>query len=683
MKSAIMRRRYRMRARGAAVLLLDVAAAAASLHAALLLRVGTAPRADMSEGVLIAVPVVAIMTLFAHLALGLQSRLWRYASLRDFILTAGMALVVAFGSAAALNIAGLAAWMPRSFPAIHWLVMTVAFVGLRVARRLVSDYLRGTLMPPLACDGAARTPEWALFAGSCDRVERLLRDYESSPLSGIRPLGILCTSDLIPGARIRGVPVLGVLADLEDVVGSATQGGTRVDRLIFAEHPEDLRGGPLPRLIAKAEGLGLKLSCLPSLREGDILQTHADKIRPINLSELLDRRQADLDSKIEAEAIRGRRVLVTGAGGTIGRELSRQVATMEPAELVLLDASEFALYDVDLEIRENHPDLKRSAVLCSIRQRSQLMRVFAEHKPEIVYHAAALKHVPLVEAHPSAGVQTNVIGTRNVADAANRYGAKILVQVSTDKAVNPIGLMGATKRLGELYCQALDIAGSRSTRGARFMTVRFGNVLGSSGSLIPLFQRQMEAGKPLTVTHPDIERYFMTVQEAVKLVLQASARIGNVSRGRIFVLDMGQPVKVLDIAKRMIRLAGKIPDRDVKIEIVGLRPGEKLFEELFNASERRLPSSLSGMFEADPEPLPLDRLNEGFDRLQLLCASGEDEWIREMVFRLLAESTSNGTARKTEPALLPTHRGIFFTGPAGRAGPRANGKPPQPTGQLV
>lgn len=660
------------------MLFLDVAAAVVALHLALLLRVGSEPRLDMSEGVWLATPVVAIIALAAHIALGLQPRLWRYVSLRDMMLTAGMAMIVAAGSAVVLYLAGLSAWMPRSLPAIHWLVMTVAFVGLRVLRRLVSDFLRGRLVSPFSGDETARTAELALFAGCTDRVETLLREYETNPLSGIKPAGILANTDAMPGTKIRGVQVLGVLADLEQVVANAASQGKVIDRLIFAERPDALREGPLLRLIAKAEGLGLRLSCLPPLRDSDLLQADKDVLRPIDLSELLDRGQTQLDAGIVHQAIKGRRVLVTGAGGTIGRELARQVAGMEPAELVLLDASEFGLYDVDLEIAENHPDLPRAAVLCSIRQRNQLMQVFAQYKPEIVYHAAALKHVPLVEAHPSAGVQTNVIGTRNVADAAARYGAAILVQVSTDKAVNPIGLMGATKRLGELYCQALDIDGSKRNRGARFMTVRFGNVLGSSGSLIPLFQRQLEAGKSLTVTHPDIERYFMTVQEAVQLVLQASARTEGVQRGRVFVLDMGQPIKVLDIAKRMIRLAGKVPDRDVKIEIVGLRPGEKLYEELFNDCERRLPSVVPGVFEADPKPLPLDILNDAFDRLQMLCAAGEDEAIRRIVFRLLAANDGGDSKVVFEPALAQSRHGIFFTGSIGRNVP---GRPPHPANQ--
>jgi O-antigen biosynthesis protein WbqV len=266
--------------------------------------------------------------------------------------------------------------------------------------------------------------------------------------------------------------------------------------------------------------------------------------------------------------------------------------------------------------------------------------------------------VPLVEGHPIAGVQTNVLGTRNVADAARRHGARAMVQVSTDKAVNPVGFMGVTKRLGELYCQALDLEGRNRPNAPRFMTVRFGNVLGSSGSLIPLFQRQLSRGGPLTVTHPDIERFFMTVHEAVQLVLHSAARgLGEeMSRGRIFVLDMGDPVRVIDIARRMIRLAGLEPDFDVDIEIVGLRPGEKLFEELFDTQETRLPSVLPGIFEAASHVLPGAVLQRAFDELEEACARNDDDACRAIALSLLTTEVEtnrqSAQIRAEQPRLL-------------------------------
>jgi O-antigen biosynthesis protein WbqV len=280
------------------------------------------------------------------------------------------------------------------------------------------------------------------------------------------------------------------------------------------------------------------------------------------------------------------------------------------------------------------------------------MALFAEHAFDFVFHAAALKHVPLVELNAAAGVLTNVLGTCNVADAASRHGVTAMVQISSDKAVNPVGVMGATKRLGELYCQALDLEGAGRPGAARFMTVRFGNVLGSSGSLIPLFKRQLDRRVPLTVTHPDITRFFMTVHEAVQLVIHSTVRAieRDVKRGRIIVLDMGEPVKVIDIARRMIRLAGLEPDHDVAIDIVGLRPGEKLFEELFDENEERLPSMLPDVFEAEPAPIPLARLRKGFDRLTAAIAHSDDALVRRELFAMLAVPAS-ATAIGPKPSI--------------------------------
>lgn len=660
--AAIMRTRPRLSFRSIAVLCLDICAAVFALHLALALRVGYPPAEEMVAGAWLATPVVVAITLAARQALGLRPRLWRYASISDLMLTVEMAAIVAAGTALFLYGAGLADRMPRSLPVIHWLVMAMSFASLRVSRRLASEFIRGNLFPPDHAELPPQHAETALFAGRCDKVELLLRANEHNPLSAVQPLGILSDVDTMAGMRVRGVPVVAVLANLEQVFEKLVAEGRRPDRLIFAEPPERLREAPFLQFVARAEGLGLKLSCLPGLEENLSARPTDAGLRTIDLSQLLERPQTVLDNAIPHRSIAGRRVLVTGAGGSIGRELVRQIAAFDPAELVLLDASEFALYEVDLEIKDKYSSLPRAAVLCSVRQRTQLMKVFERFRPELVFHAAALKHVPLVEQHPCAGVQTNVLGTKNVADAAERYGAQVLVQVSTDKAVNPIGMMGATKRLGELYCQALDIAGSRRANGARFLTVRFGNVLGSSGSLIPLFQKQLAAGVPLTVTHPDIERYFMTVHEAVQLVLQASARALKCERGRIFVLDMGEPVKVLDIARRMIRLAGKEPEREVKIEIVGLRPGEKLYEELFNQSEQRLPSSLPRIFEADPDPLPLELLDQAFGRLQLLCQRGDDEAVRAMVFRLIVDGAKVLVPEEAKLVAASAARAVPLTG---------------------
>src|SRR6185437_793953 len=342
-----------------------------------------------------------------------------------------------------------------------------------------------------------------------------------------------------------------------------------------------------------ADELSIPLARLPRITEFKAtVAEETPAIEPIAIEDLLGRPQTVLDRPGMRALIAGRRVLVTGAGGTIGSELARQIAGYEPARITLLDSSEYALYTIDRELQERHGALPRLALIGDVRDRRRIDEVMAAERPELVFHAAALKHVPMVEANPSEGVLTNVIGTRNVAEACRLHGVRAMVMISTDKAVNPANVMGASKRLAESICQALDVQESRKPGGTRFVTVRFGNVLGSTGSVVPLFQRQLAAGGPLTVTHPEIQRFFMTVREAVELVLQASALAmkGGEERGKIFVLDMGEPVKIVDLARQMIRLAGKRPDRDVKIEFVGLRPGEKLHEELFHEQEPLVPT---------------------------------------------------------------------------------------------
>jgi len=310
-----------------------------------------------------------------------------------------------------------------------------------------------------------------------------------------------------------------------------------------------------------------------------------------------------------------------------------------------------------MELQEKFRDVPRVSYLCNIRESRRVDEICERHQPEIVFHAAALKHVPMVELNPCEGVLTNAIGTMNVAEAAKRVGARAMVQVSTDKVVNPTGVMGATKRLAELYCQALEIEGESDPDNSRFMTVRFGNVLGSSGSLIPLFKRQMDRGGPLTVTDPEMTRFFMTIREAVELTLQASAYglEQDVGRGEIFVLDMGEPIKIIDIARRMIRLAGHVPDKDIKIEIVGLRPGEKLFEELFDESEKRVNCVVPGVLGAVPSPVPIQTLRSAFAQLRQRAEIGDAVGMFKVVqgilpaFRRAESGAPKDTAGQTSP----------------------------------
>ncbi|MBN9492548.1 polysaccharide biosynthesis protein [bacterium] len=389
--------------------------------------------------------------------------------------------------------------------------------------------------------------------------------------------------------------------------------------------------------------------------EGDVFLPGSRplELKPVAIEDLLNRAQVPLDRDGMARLIQGRRVVVTGAGGTIGSELARQVAAFGPAALMLADNGEYALWQIDLELAESHPAVPRQAMLVDIRDEARVRAVFEVFRPELVFHAAALKHVPMVEANPLEGLMTNVVGTRHVADAARAVGTLAMVLISTDKAVNPTSVMGASKRLAEMYCQALDLAargggGRPAQSGAmRCVTVRFGNVLGSTGSVVPLFQRQLARGGPLTVTHPDMRRYFMTVREAVSLVLQASVLgVGDVTLpsgldGGIFVLDMGEPVKIVDLARQMIRLAGLHPDVDVEIRFTGLRPGEKLFEELFHGKEPPVPTGYAGLLMAMPRTADPAIVGRAIDEIASACRNGQSRQALALLSRLIPEFEHN------------------------------------------
>jgi O-antigen biosynthesis protein WbqV len=411
-------------------------------------------------------------------------------------------------------------------------------------------------------------------------------------------IGMMALSAKHVGRRVHGLDILCAVDGAEAALAQLT---IRPDLLIITV-PE-LAGDALGGLLAACERLCIRVLRAPSLtRLAPAAQTI--ELQPIAIEDLLNRQQVPLDRAAMARLIAGKRVLVTGAGGSIGSELARQAAGFKPSEIMLLDNGEFALWQIDLELAELHPNLPREAVIGDVRDRARMAALCARFRPDLVFHAAALKHVPIVEANPLEGLQTNVLGTRAVADAARASGAALMVLISTDKAVNPSSIMGASKRLAEIYCQGLDVEARHGGEPAlRCVTVRFGNVLGSTGSVVPLFRRQLAQGGPLTVTHPDMQRYFMTVREAVGLVLQASA-VGSVPAsvpdGGIFVLDMGEPVKILSLAQQMIRLAGLRPDVDIAIRFTGLRPGEKLFEELFHGSEKPAATGHEGLLMATP-----------------------------------------------------------------------------------
>lgn len=537
-----------------------------------------------------------------YLYLDLYRGVWRYASLNDLIaITKAVTLVVL------LFLLAMFLWsrlhnLPRSYLTINWFVLMAMLGAPRFIYRLIKDR---RLDLKLENVDSPRIP--VLLVGAGDAAEEFIRSLNRSSDANYRIVGLISETPGRVGRNIHGVSVLGTIDNIENVLAELVTKGAAPQRLVLTK--ENMDGAKVRSLLDAATAAGMTLARLPRLTEFKSGLADTTDVRPVAIEDLLGRPQRPLDRAAMADFIGDKRVLITGAGGSIGSELVRQVSDFGPRNLTLVDNSEFNLYSIDMEIADRHPDLERDAVICDVRDRDAIRRLFEKISPEIIFHAAALKHVPLVENNACEGVLTNVIGTANVADAAVAIDAKAMVMISTDKAVNPTNVMGASKRIAERYCQALDLSRG-DQHSTRFITVRFGNVLGSTGSVVPLFQKQLATGGPLTVTHPDMKRYFMTVSEAVELILQASAlgEGAQAQEGKIFVLDMGEPVLIIDLAEQMIRLAGKEPGKDIEISVTGLRPGEKLFEEMFHGSEPLVETGQDGILLAAPRTADAEQM---------------------------------------------------------------------------
>ncbi len=487
------------------------------------------------------------------------------------------------------------------------------------------------------------------FIGHTEDCDLFLRALARDRRQRFRVEGLVTLRDTHTGRRIQGYPILGAMKDAGTILERLRDDGRLPGTMVMAT--PDLRGGPLADVVAQADRFGLQVRRVPRLTElnhgAESSEPRPVELRPIVIEDLLNRPQVPLDRDGMARLIQGRRVIVTGAGGTIGSELARQVAAFGPGSLVLIDNGEFALWQIDMELAETHPGVRRQSLIADIRDEARIRSIFEAIRPDLVFHAAALKHVPIVEDNPLEGLMTNAAGTRHVADAARASGALAMVLISTDKAVNPTSVMGASKRLAEMYCQALDIGARDAGTGMRCITVRFGNVLGSTGSVVPLFQRQLARGGPLTVTHPDMQRYFMTVREAVGLVLQANvlgageARSAVARDGGIFVLDMGGPVKIVDLARQMIRLAGLKPDIDVEIRFTGLRPGEKLHEELFHGKEPPAPTGYPGLLMAHPRTADPAIVGRAIEEIATACRGNQTRLALMLLSRLIPEFERN------------------------------------------
>jgi FlaA1/EpsC-like NDP-sugar epimerase len=517
--------------------------------------------------------------------------------------------------------------------ALYWFLQMFFLGGPRIAYRLfrlsrTQQQVRGPDAIP------------TLIVGRAADAEVLLRAIESGAVKNVQPVGILSPSPADQDQELRGVPVHGFLTDLESTVLAFRSQGKRVERLVLTPSALEPELHPETMLMV-ARRLGLAASRMPSLGAGE----EALRLSPVDVEDLLLRPSVRIDYRRLEDFITGKTVVVTGGGGSIGSEICDRVVTFSASRLLVIENSEPALHAVLEQLADKSSGTVVEGRIADIRDRDRIFRLIAEFKPNLVFHAAALKHVPLLERDWDEGIKTNVFGSVNVADAALGAGADAMVMISTDKAIDPVSVLGATKRLAEMYCQGLDAGGrgAAHTNGGkppmRMIAVRFGNVLASNGSVIPKFKAQIEAGGPVTVTHPDMVRYFMTIREACDLVVTAASHALGPARSEsaVYVLNMGQPIKIVDLAERLIRLSGLEPGRDVDIVFTGIRPGERLNEILFASEEGSADIGIEGVVAAKPVCPPIEVVRGWIARLE----HDLDDGGRAAIYGVLREAVPN------------------------------------------
>ena len=565
--------------------------------------------------------VIASLYVVLHLWFGGYTTSWRFFSFQDgkTALAATIVAVIITGTV-----------LYDVIPTTGWImVLSAAVFGVfgsrffaRIAHNHDLPFSRGRLRPePNGATASTNDKrQKLLMIGFGDHVADFIRS-QSRADSEYEILGVVHIEAECEAASLRGIPIIGSINKLGAIIRRLTSSGTRPEFLVLTRDEMSTRS--VGEILSVTDKFDIPVAWLP--RADRINSNLGQQLRPIKLDDLLPRSANLFDAQACSKLMSGSTILVTGAGGSIGSELVRQICHLAPGTLVLTDASEHALYMINQEISQIFPDLQIVPKLLDVRDREAVFRAMDIHRPEYVFHAAALKHVPIVEAQACEGVVTNIIGSRNVADASAAANVNSMVMVSTDKAVNPANVMGATKRLAEAYCQAMDASQADVKGITRYVTVRFGNVLGSNGSVVPLFQKQLAQGGPLTVTHPDVERFFMTIPEASRLILQALL-LGSDDQGGdrgIFVLDMGEPVKIVDLARQVIRLSGLTPEKDVKIIYTGLRPGEKLYEELMHETENLVPTEHPSLMVARPRFVRIQTVRSQIDVIEAAANAGD------------------------------------------------------------
>jgi FlaA1/EpsC-like NDP-sugar epimerase len=604
-----MRTRVHWLVKGFSQVALDILVFAAAVVAAYFMRFEGVPPADFLRQMLILLPYLILIRLLLFNIVSVYSVAWRYVSIREVILIVAALLPVSLG------LVGLRLFLrpglslfrvPFSVIALEFLLALVGTTGIRLARRLFHERAnRG------AFNNAGRpTRKNVILIGAGDAGNLVVKELKQRPDLGLNVVGFIDDDPQKYMSTVQGVRVLGATSRLPEVVRRH-----RVDEAIITianASSKDIR-----RIKEICEGAKIKVRIVPGLFELLDDEVRIMKIRDINIDDVLGRSVVRFESHRQEIAARyhKKRIMVTGAGGSIGSELCRQLAGLKPAELVMFDKDEYSVYAIDGRMRQEFPEVKAVPVIGDVRSRSRLGPVFERFRPQIIFHAAAHKHVPLMEFNVAEAISNNVLGTKTTAELAAERGVENFIFISTDKAVNPTSVMGATKKIGEIVIQELAAASA-----TRFSCVRFGNVVGSRGSVVPLFREQIAQGGPLTVTHPDVRRYFMSISEAVQLIIQAGT-IGD--RGEILVLDMGEPIRIQDLARDLIKLSGYAED-EIEIKYVGLRPGEKLLEEVLVDEEKARGTEFDKIFIAPPNEVDGRRFSENLAALLEAAEAGDE-----------------------------------------------------------
>ncbi len=616
--------RLKMRAGQFAI---DIAVLALAFWLAMLLRFDWDVPPQMFRRLVIVMPYVLLLQYGLLNAFGVTRFSWRYIGLRDAVrifaavaLSSGFLTLLRFVSPWIVPHFALARFgiVPLGVLFANFILVFLGLSGVRALRRLLGEWNAAQRHRPKARRDLVPT----VLVGAGQGGVLVAQEIGRRPDLGIQLVAFVDDEPGKVGTVIHGIEVAGTTDDLQHI---KERFAARQALIAIASAP----GTAIRHITEKCSAAGLPVKIVPGTFEIVGGRVNLSRIREIAIEDLLRREPVRLDESSVAKLLHDRTVMVTGAGGSIGSELCRQLAAHGPSHLVLVERAENSLFEIHSELRRKFEQVPITPVVADITDVERITSVFQECQPELVFHAAAHKHVPMMEWNPAEAVKNNTLGTRIIADLSDRFGVERFVMISTDKAVNPTSVMGASKRAAEIYVQALS---QRSK--TRFATVRFGNVLGSSGSVVPIFQKQIEAGGPVTVTHPDMTRYFMTIPEAVQLVTQAAA----LSRGgENFILDMGDPVRIVDLARDLIRLSGFEPDEDIKVAFSGIRPGEKLFEELATSGEGIAKTAHPKIFSGRYDAPSYEAVQARFDTLRALCKQGQWNPILNMLSALIPE----------------------------------------------